>query len=147
MRAARDRLRQAISFEIIGLLLTTPLGALAFATPMHDMGVVAIVGATLATCWNYVFNLGFDHVLLRMRGGVRKSLALRVLHAALFEIGLLTMLLPFIAWYLDMPLVDALLMDAAFALFYLVYAFVFTWAYDRLFPPEGPARTVAARAD
>lgn len=134
MRTTRDRIRHAISFEIIGLLLFTPLASIGFGMPVHDVGVVAIVGATLATCWNYIYNLGFDRTMKRLRGSVQKTWPIRVLHALLFEGGLLVMMLPFIAWYLGIGLWQALVMDAAFAIFYLFYAFVFNWAYDRVFP-------------
>ena len=137
MRTNLDRIRHALAFEIIGLLLLAPLGARLFAVPIKDMGVVALVGATLATGWNYLYNLGFDHALKRLRGSTLKSWRLRVLHAVLFEAGLLAALLPFIAWYLQIGLWQAFVMDLGVAGFYLVYAFAFNWAYDRLFPlPE-----------
>lgn len=137
MRTTLDRIRHALAFEIIGLLLLAPLGAWVFAVPMKDMGVVALVGATLATGWNYLYNLAFDHALKRLRGSTLKSWRLRVLHAVLFEAGLLAALLPVIAWYLQIGLWQALVMDLGVAGFYLVYAFAFNWAYDRLFPlPE-----------
>ncbi len=138
MRNTSDRIRHALSFEIIGLVLVTPLGAWAFSTPMHDIGVVAVVSATIATGWNYVFNLIFDHAMLRARGDVRKRPAIRVLHAVLFEAGLLLILMPFIAWYLGLTLVQAFLMDVGFAGFYLVYAFAFNWLYDIAFPIPAP---------
>ena len=94
MRKTKDRIRHAISFEIIGLVLITPLGALAFDKPMHDIGIVAIVGATIATVWNYLYNLLFDHAMLRVIGSVRKTPWIRVVHAVLFETGLLLVLLP-----------------------------------------------------
>lgn len=140
MRTTLDRVRHAISFELIGLALVTPLGAWAFHMPMGDIGAVAIVSATIATIWNYLFNLGFDHLLLAITGSVKKSLKVRVAHAVLFEVGLLAVLMPFIAWYLGISLVQALLMDASFALFYMAYAFVFNLAYDRVYPvQERPA--------
>lgn len=138
MRTTRDRIRHAISFEVIGLLLVTPLGALAFGKPLHDIGVVAVVSASIATGWNYLYNLGFDHALLRLRGAVQKTVAIRVLHAISFEAGLLLVLLPFIAWYLGVTLLEAFLMDLSFAVFYLVYAFVFNWLYDVIFPVPAP---------
>ncbi|QRM53342.1 PACE efflux transporter [Sinorhizobium sp. BG8] len=134
MRSTRDRVRHAISFELIGLALVSPLGAWAFGMPVAEIGVVGVVGATLATGWNYIYNLGFDHIMLRLRGGTQKTVLVRVLHAVLFEAGLLAALLPLIAWYLDVSLYQAFLMDVSFALFYMVYAFVFNWAYDRVFP-------------
>ncbi|MCC5970763.1 MAG: PACE efflux transporter [Pararhodobacter sp.] len=137
MRTPFDRLRHALSFEVFGLALLTPLGALVFAVPIKDMGAVALVGATLATLWNYLYNWGFDHALQRLTGTTLKSLRTRVVHALLFEAGLLAALLPFIAWYLDLSLWAAFVMDLGVAGFYLVYTFAFNWAYDRLFPlPE-----------
>ncbi len=137
MRTTRDRIRHAISFEIIGLAIVTPLGAWVFGMPMHDIGVIGLISATIATIWNYIYNLGFDHVMQRVRGSTLKTTPIRVAHAVLFEGGLLFILLPPIAWYLDISLWQAFVMDVSFALFYMGYAFVFNWAYDRLFPlPE-----------
>lgn len=137
MRSTPDRIRHAVSFELIGLALITPLGAWAFGMPMTEIGVVGVGSATIATMWNYIYNLGFDHALQRLTGRTLKTLPVRVLHAVLFEAGLVAVLMPLIAWYLQITLLQAFLMDVSFSLFYLVYAFVFNWAYDRLFPlPE-----------
>lgn len=121
----------------MALALIIPLGALLFDKPIEAIGVVALVSATLATGWNYLYNLAFDHALQRRIGHTRKAVPLRIVHAILFEAGLLLVLIPFIAWYLEIPLWDALLMDVSFTAFYLVYAFGFNWAYDVVFPvPE-----------
>lgn len=134
MRTTSDRIRHALSFEIIGLMLVIPLGALAFGHPMADIGMVSLVSATIATAWNYAYNLGFDHALLRLGRSLHKTVPIRVAHAVLFEAGLLLILMPFIAWYLQVSLFAAFVMDAAFAGFYLMYAFCFNWAYDLAFP-------------
>ncbi|MEP4034985.1 PACE efflux transporter [Pseudophaeobacter sp.] len=134
MRSTADRIRHAVSFEVIGLLAITPIGSWAFGMEMHAIGVVALVGATIATLWNYLYNLGFDRAMMRRLGHSRKWPLLRIVHALLFEAGLLAVLLPFIAWYLQIDLWTALMMDLGFAGFYLVYAFVFNWAYDVIFP-------------
>lgn len=114
--------------------MAIPLGAWAFGLEMHAIGVIALVGATLATLWNYLFNLGFDRAMIHWVGHSQKWPTLRVLHALLFEAGLLAMLLPFIAWHLQIGIWAALVMDLGFAGFYLVYAFVYNWAYDLVFP-------------
>ncbi len=144
MRQTRDRIRHAISFELIGLALVTPLGAVAFNMPGQDIGVVGIVGATVATGWNYLYNLLFDHALLRTLGDLNKSMPMRVFHSILFEAGLLAILLPFIAWYLSVSLLQAVWMDLSYALFFVFYAFFFNWSYDRIFPipsTQGDANT------
>ena len=137
MRAPLDRLRHALAFEIVALVLIIPLGAAAFHLPMGDAAAVGLASAAITTLWNMAYNYLFDLGLRRLTGNTRKSLGLRLLHAILFEAGLLTVLMPFLAWYLGISLWQALVMDIAFALFYLAYAFAFNWAYDRLFPlPE-----------
>lgn len=137
MRSPLDRLRHALSFEIIAFLMVVPLGAYAFHMPLQDIGVVSLVSATLATIWNFAYNYLFDLALKRYCATTLKTPAQRVIHALLFEIGLLIVLLPFIAWYLGISLWQALVMDVAFALFYMTYALGFNWAYDHLFPlPE-----------
>jgi Predicted membrane protein len=137
MRTASDRIRHAVSFEIVGILLATPLAAFAFQLHAGDSAVIVIGSATVAMAWNYVYNLIFDLGMARLRGTTLKTPAIRVLHAVLFEIGLLLMLMPLIALYLGIPLWQALVLDLGFALFYMGYALVFNWAYDRLFPlPE-----------
>lgn len=140
MRRTSDRIRHAVSFELIALAIITPLGAAVFDTPVKEMGVVTLVSATIATLWNYVYNLIFDHAMLRIRGSVLKTPLIRVLHAVLFELGLLIVLIPFIALYLGVSLWTAFVMDLAFAGFYLVYAFCFNWAYDTLFPVPEPEK-------
>ncbi|MFG6593332.1 PACE efflux transporter [Sulfitobacter sp. 1A13368] len=139
MRSTADRIRHALSFEIIALLIVTPASAWLFDKPIGHIGVVAVVSASIATGWNYAYNLGFDHALRRLRGTVKKTVPIRVLHAVSFEIGLLFVLLPFIAWYLEISLREAFLIDVSLAVFYLIYAFVFNWIYDVLFPVSEPA--------
>ncbi|MBU2954051.1 PACE efflux transporter [Marinobacter sp. F3R08] len=134
MRSIKDRVRQAISFEIIGLFLSVPMAAFAFGFDMGKTGVLGVLGATIATIWNYLFNLGFDHGLRHLTGSTRKTLSIRIVHALSFELGLMLIFLPIIAWWMDIGLLEALIVDIAFVVFYLVYAFVFTWCYDTLFP-------------
>jgi len=138
MRSTRDRIRHALSFELIGLVLVIPLGAWIFAMPLSSIGVVSIATATAATAWNYLYNLGFDHLLRWWRGDTAKTMSIRIVHAIFFEAGLLAALTPIIAVYLSISLFEALVMDSAISLFYVVYAFGFNWLYDLVFP--APAR-------
>lgn len=134
MRTPRDRVRHAVLFEVIALILVAPLGGFVFGVDMAHFGVVAVVSTTVAMGWNYVFNLGFDHALVALGKPLDKSAVMRVLHAVLFEGGLLLLLVPFIAWYLAVPLWAAFVMDLGLAGFYLVFALIFNWGYDRIFP-------------
>lgn len=134
MRTVRDRLRHAIGFELIGLLIAAPLASWLTGVALSHMGPLALFFSVLATLWNYVYNLGFDRLLQQRQGHTRKSLWLRVWHAIGFEGGLLTVALPAMAWWLEISLLEALVLDLGFVLFYLIYAFVYNLLYDRVFP-------------
>lgn len=134
MRTFGDRVRHALLFEAVALAIFIPGSAAVFGQPVEQMGFIGVASATIATLWNFVFNVGFDRAMRALRGSVHKTLALRVAHTLLFEAGLVVMLIPMIAWYLEIGLWEALLMDIAIVIFYLVYGFLFNLAYDRLFP-------------
>lgn len=140
MRTTADRIRHAVSFELIILLFATPIGHWIVDRPMLDVGAVILASALVAVVWAYAFNLGFDHLLLRHQGHARKSWPQRVVHALSFELGLVVMLAPLIAWFLEVTLIQAVIMDLALSAFYVVYTFGFNLAYDAIFPvPDAPA--------
>lgn len=85
MCSAVDRIRQALSFEFIGIVIVTPFFAWAFDHHIGDMGALVVLGATAATLWNYIFNPVFVHVLNWRRRDVRKTMPLRIVHAVLFD--------------------------------------------------------------
>ena len=96
-----------------------------------------MAGSIIATGWNYFYNLLFDHSMVKLRGNVHKTVPIRLLHAFLFEGGLLLLFLPMIAWYLGISLWQAFMMDITMATFYVVYAFFYNLSYDKVFPiPE-----------
>jgi len=134
MRTFRDRVRHALMFEAVALSIFIPGSAVLFDQPLEHMGFIGLASATIATFWNFIFNVGFDRAMLRLRGSLHKTVAIRLLHTFLFELGLVFMLIPMIAWYLEIGLWPALLMDLAIVAYYLVYAFFFNIAYDRIFP-------------
>ena len=140
MRTTLDRIRHAILFELVGLVLLIGGGAILTGFDVHALGVIGVVSSLVATAWNYVYNLAFDRAMLRLRGSVIKTHPIRAVHALLFEGGLLVLLLPFVAWMLGVSLWQAFLFDLAIAAFYLVYGYAYNWAYDRVFPmPEALA--------
>ena len=136
LRSPFDRARQVILFEIGGLLLITPPFIWASGVPVMDsLGLLAII-ALIAAFWNAVYNTAFDWVEGRLSGrpADRRPYPIRILHALGFEGGLILMSLPIIMQWTGMGWFEALLADAALALAYVLYAFVFNLGYDRVFP-------------
>ncbi|MFT8671171.1 PACE efflux transporter [Acetobacter orientalis] len=134
MRSTPDRIRHALLFECLALALVIPVGSHLFGLQTEQMGVIGVGSAITATVWNYLYNLGFDHVMHHLAGSTRKSISIRALHTLLFEAGLQVVLLPAIALYLKISIMAAFSMSFSIALFYLIYAFLFNIAYDFIFP-------------
>ena len=121
----------AVLFEVIAnVLVFIILIILASAAPSQS-ALLTIVSSTLAMGWNYLFNLIFDSVQLRK--GFKKDWRMRCLHSILFELGLLLILIPFAAWWLNITLLAALKLECGLVLFFLVYAYLFNlvWDYGR----------------
>lgn len=123
-----ERVLQAVLFEALAIVLCTPLFAWLMGKSLFEMGMVTLLNCMLALIWNVVFNAGFDRLLARLHW--RKNVGVRVLHAVLFESGLIVVSVPLIAWWLGMSLLQALLLDLGVLLFFLPYTYVFHWVYD-----------------
>lgn len=134
MRSVGDRIRHAVCFEIIGVLVVTPLAGWAFDADFGRVGVLAVAMSLIATVWNYIYNLAFDHLLLRLRGRVLKTPGERVVHAFVFEFGMLLITLPPVMWWMNYGFSRALAMAASLMVFYLVYTYIYNWLYDIIFP-------------
>lgn len=93
---------------------------------------LSIACSVIAVLWNLAFNALFERweALQTVRG---RSLARRAAHAIGFEGGLIVLLVPVIAWWLDVSLLQSLLMDIGLSIFFLVYTFAFGWIFDHLF--------------
>ena len=115
----------AIAAATLGLALLTGQGA-------GHSSVVAVAASAIAIVWNIVFNWAFERWEARqpVRG---RSVARRVAHAIGFEGGLVFTLVPLFAWWFDISLWEALLMDLGLIVFFLCYTFVFSWVFDKLF--------------
>jgi uncharacterized membrane protein len=123
-----ERIFQAVGFELLAILICTPLLAWIMDKPMLEMGVVTVVIAALALAWNVVFNGLFDRVLERF--DIVRNAWLRIVHALLFEGGLVAVGVPLIAWWLKVSLWQAFLLDIGVLLFFLPYTYVYHWVYD-----------------
>ena len=134
MRTRNDRLRHAIGFELIGLLIAAPLASWATGIHLNHMGPLAIFFSLLATGWNYVYNLGVDKLLLKYQGHTYTSMWQRVIHPLGFEGGLLLVAMPVMSLWLGISLLEAFVLDLGFVAFYLAYAFVYNLSYDKVFP-------------
>ncbi|MGH8384154.1 MAG: multidrug/biocide efflux PACE transporter [Pseudomonas sp.] len=127
-KSITERIFQAIGFELLAILICTPLLAWIMDKPMLDMGVVTLAMAALALAWNVVFNGYFDRMLKRF--AIAHNAWTRVVHALLFEGGLVALGVPLIAWWLNISLWQAFLLDIGVLLFFLPYTYIYHLMYD-----------------
>jgi len=129
-RTLKERFYHAAGFEVLAILLVSPLAAWIMAKPLFQMGTLAILLSTVAMFWNMIYNTLFDS--LYPSDKVERNWPLRILHAVGFEGGFILFGLPIAAWMLDISLLQALMLEVAFFIFFLPYTVGYNWLYDRL---------------
>ncbi|RKF15785.1 PACE efflux transporter [Alginatibacterium sediminis] len=134
MRKTSDRIRHAIGFELVGLLGAMPLMAILFGVdPMHS-GAMGLFFSIVATLWNYSYNKWFDTMMQKRYNSTEKTQKQRIVHTLGFEAGLLIFTIPAMAWWFEVSLLQALIMDAAMIIYYLFFSYFYNLGYDKLFP-------------
>ena len=141
MSPLRRRILQALLYELGAITFVGPVLAWMFGTAMGSTLVLAVLMSSIALAWNYVFNALFERWEARqpVKG---RSFARRLAHGTGFEGGLVLLLVPVMAWWLETTLLKALLADLGVLAFFFVYAVGFTWAFDRVFGLPASAQPV-----
>jgi len=129
-RGLAERIGHAVAFEIIAVAICAPVLAWAMERPLAHVGALTVMFSAIAMLWNMVFSLFFDKAQARI--GFEHGLAARLLHASLFELGLIVLLVPLAAWWLSIGLLEAFWLDIGLILFFLPYTLCFNWIYDLL---------------
>ncbi|BDX19956.1 hypothetical protein MFKK_27660 [Halopseudomonas aestusnigri] len=125
----RERMLHAGLFELIAVMVFAPLITWVTGKPLHQAGALTLTLSCIAMLWNMVFTAAFQHI--ERQRGWRRTLRVRLLHASLFECGLVVVMVPVIALWLQVRLMEALLLDIGLILLFLPYTLVFNWLYDR----------------
>lgn len=133
------RVLQAVLYEVGAILVVGPILSLVFGEPMGSSLGLAAVLSTIALTWNYVFNTMFE-AWERRQVSRERTLSRRVLHGSGFEGGLVVLLVPVMAWWLETTLLTAFIANLGLLAFFFVYAIGFTWAFDTVFGLPESAR-------
>lgn len=118
-------------YELIAIVVSSLL-FMATGQSTGDSGVMAVAATTIAIAWNLAFNWLFEQWELRQTQKGR-SLLRRIAHAIGFEGGIAAMLIPLMAWWFNISLWEATVLEAGLLVFFMVYTFLFNWAFDRIF--------------
>lgn len=139
MSPMRRKILYAVSFETLGTVVASVGLMLMSEASAASSFALSVIAATIALCWSYVYNTIFES--WEARQAVRgRSLSRRAAHALLFEGGLVLILVPVMAWWLQVGLLEALVYEAGLIVLFIVYTYVFTWGFDRIFGLPASAR-------
>jgi uncharacterized membrane protein len=125
-----ERCFQAVTFEVLAIIISAPLLVWLMGVPIAHAGLLTLMISLLAMTWNVIFNALFDKIEQRL--GLVRTFRVRAVHAVGFEAGLIVTVVPLAAWWLDISLFDAFLLDIGVVLFFLPYTFLFNLGYDKL---------------
>ncbi|KVT95536.1 hypothetical protein WK59_28780 [Burkholderia ubonensis] len=123
---------QAILYEAIAIACISPAIAALFGEGLVYSGALSATMSAIALLWNMVYNTLFER-WEATRVQRTRTLGRRIIHACGFEGGLIFILVPVLAWWLKISWLDAFLVDLGLFAFFFCYAFVFQWAFDRVF--------------
>ena len=133
------RVVYALLFEGIGLAVSTAGLMVLSGTDALTASTASLGTMTIALIYNYAFNWAFETWERRqpIRG---RPWRVRLIHGALFEFGLVVLMVPFLAWWMQIGLVEALVYDIGLVVFFAVYTLGFTLAFDKIFGLPQSAR-------
>lgn len=132
LQGPKRRVIYVALYELIAIAAATFGLALLTGQSAAHASVASVAASAVAVVWNLVFNWAFER--WESRQAVRgRSLGRRIAHAIGFEGGLVFTLVPLFAWWFDVSLWQAFVMDLGLIVFFLIYTFVFNWGFDRLF--------------
>lgn len=125
-----ERIVHASLFEGIALLICSPVLSWVLDKSLFETGLLTIAIATCAMLWNMVYNAMFERVEARF--GLVRTVPVRIVHAVLFELGLIIFVVLLASWWLSISLWAAFLLEMGLILFFLPYTYVYNLVYDRL---------------
>lgn len=144
LQGAKRRVVFVGLYEIIAIVCASLL-FMAIGQDAGSSGGMAVVASTIAICWNFAFNWLFE----KWEAGQTqkgRSVLRRVVHAIGFEGGIAAMLIPLMAWWFNISLWEATVMEAGLLVFFMVYTFAFNWGFDRMFGLPASAQALQPQA-
>lgn len=139
MQGPARKLVQAVLYEAIAIAVLSPAISLIYEAGLAHAGALSLMLSASALIWNMLYNTAFEYWESRQTQRTR-TFGRRLLHSFGFEGGLVVLLVPLVAWWLDISWWAALVTDLGLFVFFFFYALVFQWAFDRVFDVPVSAR-------
>lgn len=132
MQGVKRKLVYVSLYEVIGMTFSALGLALLSGTSPGSTGPLAVIITSIAVTWNFIYTSLFERWESRQVSRTR-TVRRRIAHAVGFQLTLIVFLIPLIAWWMNISLMQAFLLDLALIIFIPCYTFVFNWLFDRIF--------------
>lgn len=132
MQGVKRKLVYVSLFEVFGMTFSALGLALLSGTSPSSTGPLAVAITSIAVTWNVIYTTLFERWESRQVSRTR-TVKRRIAHAVGFQLTLIVFLIPLIAWWMEISLLQAFLLDLALILFIPCYTFAFNWLFDRVF--------------
>ncbi|SES89891.1 PACE efflux transporter [Thorsellia anophelis] len=129
-KTKKERLLHAILFEVIALILCAPALAWIMNKPLVTSASLTVMNAGCAMLMNIIFNIIFDHFEKKI--GFTRNVKIRIMHACLFEISLLMLIVPLGAMLLGISLYASFAMNVGLIFFFLPYTYIYNLIFDTM---------------
>lgn len=127
-KSVAERIFHAVLFEVLSNIIIAFSLSYLLKVSLTQSFSLSMTSAIIATLWNYIYNYIFDALQRNLL--FKRNYWVRVLHALIFELGLLILLIPACMLLLKLPFLSALYIEIGLVLFFLPYTFIFNLTYD-----------------
>ena len=121
----------SIGFEISLVILIAASLKLILGIPMPIAGGFTLLFGLILIPINILYNFGFDKVLQRFeKPYYQRNFRLRLLHAMLYEVLILTLSMPMVMHFLNFDFASALTLNLTIGVIVSLYNVLVTKAFD-----------------
>lgn len=132
MQGTKRRVTYVFFYEVFSFFICAMVLAVLSDTSISHTGPLSILIAVIAVTINYFYNHVFE-MWEKKQISKRRTVMRRVVHAIGFQIVLVMILIPLIAWWMQISLIKAFLLDFSLMVLIPCYTFVYNYLFDHIF--------------
>lgn len=132
MQGTKRRVTYVFFYEVLSFFICAMVLAVLSGTTISHTGPLSILIAVIAVTVNFFYNYAFE-IWEKTQVSKKRTVLRRVAHAIGFQIVLVTILIPLIAWWMQISLLKAFLLDFSLMVLIPCYTFVYNYFFDHIF--------------
>lgn len=132
MQGMKRRVTYVFFYDVLSFLICAMILAVLSGSTISLTGPLSLLIAVIAVSVNFFYNYAFEWWEKRQHSKTR-TIFRRVVHAIGFQVVLVTILIPLIAWWMQISLVKAFFLDFSLMIIIPCYTFVYNYFFDHLF--------------